>query len=225
MNKIFVNTDGGSRGNPGPAAIGVVFFDASGKEIHSYKSCIGRATNNEAEYQAIIKALEILLKSKWFSENNIAEKEVGLSEEELINKYHLQEVGEIIPICAKVEMELSDLNLQERKEYLRELGLKESGLEKLIKKAYQILGLQTFLTAGEKEVRAWTIKSGDRAPQAAGAIHTDFEKGFIKAKVVSFDDFVRFEGWKKATEEGKVRLEGKDYIMHEDDVVEFMFSL
>jgi len=156
---------------------------------------------------------------------NIAEKEVGLSEEELINKYHLQEVGEIIPICAKVEMELSDLNLQERKEYLRELGLKESGLEKLIKKAYQILGLQTFLTAGEKEVRAWTIKSGDRAPQAAGAIHTDFEKGFIKAKVVSFDDFVRFEGWKKATEEGKVRLEGKDYIMHEDDVVEFMFSL
>ncbi|PIU24334.1 ribonuclease H [Candidatus Berkelbacteria bacterium CG08_land_8_20_14_0_20_39_8] len=76
MNKIFVNTDGGSRGNPGPAAIGVVFFDASGKEIHSYKSCIGRATNNEAEYQAIIKALEILLKSKWFSENNIAEKEV-----------------------------------------------------------------------------------------------------------------------------------------------------
>jgi len=105
------------------------------------------------------------------------------------------------------------------------LGLKESGLEKLIKKAYQTLGLQTFLTAGEKEVRAWTIKSGDRAPQAAGAIHTDFEKGFIKAKVVSFDDFVRLEGWKKATEEGKMRLEGKNYVMQEGDVVEFMFSL
>jgi len=179
--------------------------------------------NNEE--QEIIKTLFLLTAKQALFVLNIAEKEVGLSEEELINKYHLQEVGEIIPICAKVEMELSDLNPQERKEYLKELGLKESGLEKLIKKAYQILGLQTFLTAGEKEVRAWTIKSGDRAPQAAGIIHTDFEKGFIKAKVVSFTDFVRLGGWKKATEEGKMRLEGKDYVMQEGDVVEFMFSL
>lgn len=184
-----------------------------------------RILDLSSEEQEIIKTLFLLTAKKALFVLNIAEKEVGLGEEELIDKYGLQEVGEIIPICAKVEMELSDLNPQERKEYLKELGLKESGLEKLIKKAYQTLGLQTFLTAGEKEVRAWTIKSGDRAPQAAGAIHTDFEKGFIKAKVVSFDDFVRLEGWKKATEEGRVRLEGKDYVMQEGDVVEFMFSL
>lgn len=184
-----------------------------------------RILDLSSEEQEIIKTLFLLTAKSVLFVLNIAEKEVDLSEEELINKYHLKEVGEIILICAKVEMELSDLNPQERKEYLKELGLKESGLEKLIKKAYQTLGLQTFLTAGEKEVRAWTIKSGDKAPQAAGAIHTDFEKGFVKAKVVSFDDFVRLGGWKKAIEEGKVRLEGKDYVMQEGDVVEFMFSL
>jgi GTP-binding protein YchF len=177
------------------------------------------------EEQEIMKSLFLLTAKPALLVLNIAEKEIGLSEKELLEKYHLEEVGEIIPICAKVEMELSDLDPQERKEYLKELGLKESGLEKLIKKAYQILGLQTFLTAGEKEVRAWTIKRGEKAPQAAGVIHTDFERGFIKAKVVSFDDFVKLGGWKKATEEGKIRWEGKDYVMQEGDVVEFMFSL
>jgi len=178
-----------------------------------------------SEELEIIRSLFLLTAKPALFVLNIAEKEIGLNEEELMKKYGRQAIGGIIPICAKVEMELVDLNPQERKDYLKELGLKESGLEKLIKMAYQTLGLQTFLTAGEKEVRAWTINRGDKAPQAAGVIHTDFEKGFIKAKVVSFDDFVRLGGWKKATEEGKVRLEGKDYVMHEGDVVEFMFSL
>ncbi len=179
--------------------------------------------NNEE--QEIIKSLFLLTAKPALFVLNMAEKEISLSEEELIKKYGLQEIRGIIPICGKVEMELADLNPQERKDYLKELGLKESGLEKLIKMAYQTLGLQTFLTAGEKEVRAWTINQGDKAPQAAGVIHTDFEKGFIKVKTVSFDDFVRLGGWKKATEEGRVRLEGKDYVMHEGDVVEFMFNL
>ena len=156
---------------------------------------------------------------------NVAEKEVSLSAEELAEKYNLKEVGEIIPICAKVEMELADLNPEERKEFLKELGLKQSGLEKMIQAAYQLLGLQTYLTAGEKEVRAWTINHGDKAPAAAGVIHTDFEKGFIKAKIVSYDDFIAFNGWKGAAEVGKVRLEGTDYVMQEGDVVEFMFNL
>jgi ribosome-binding ATPase len=156
---------------------------------------------------------------------NVSEGEVGLSEEELRKKYELSSNINFIPICAKIEMELSALSGDERKTYLQELGLTKSGLERLIQEAYRLLGLQTFLTAGEKEVRAWTIVKGDKAPAAAGVIHTDFEHGFIKAKVVSFDNFVQLKGWKEAAEAGKVRLEGKDYVMQEGDVVEFMFNL
>lgn len=156
---------------------------------------------------------------------NINESEIDLSEEELRKKYELLPEITFVPICAKIEMELGALNEEERKAYLKELGLAKSGLERLIMEAYRLLGLQTFLTAGEKEVRAWTIVKGDKAPAAAGVIHTDFEHGFIKAKVVSFDDFVQFNGWKGAGEAGKLRLEGKDYVMQEGDVVEFMFNL
>jgi len=177
------------------------------------------------EEKEIIKSLFLLTAKPAIFVLNIAEKEIGLSEKELKEKYQFQGIDEIIPICAKVEMELADLNPEERKDYLKELGLSQSGLEKLIKMAYQTLGLQTFLTAGEKEVRAWTIVKGDKAPQAAGVIHTDFEKGFIKAKVVSYDDFVKLNGWKGGADAGKVRMEGKDYVMKEGDVVEFMFNL
>jgi len=126
-----------------------------------------------------------------------------------------------IYISAKIESELSILSEPEQKEYLESLGLHESGLERLIKKAYEQLGLMSFLTAGEKEVRAWTITRGTYAPQAAGVIHTDFEKGFIKAEVISFHDFVALGGWTKAREQGKVRLEGKEYVMQDGDVVDF----
>jgi hypothetical protein len=156
---------------------------------------------------------------------NIGEDEVSKSAEELGHLRNLGNLGGIIPICAKIEMELSELPLEERKAYLKELGLAESGLEKLIKKGYEVLGLQTFLTAGEKEVRAWTVRAGARALEAAGVIHTDFEKGFIKAEVCGFADFVEYGGWKGAAEKGKVRLEGKEYVMREGDVVEFKFNV
>jgi len=126
-----------------------------------------------------------------------------------------------IYICAKTEAELAGLSEDEQKEYLKVLGVSESGLEKLIKKAFDILGLQTFLTAGEIEARAWTIKKGTKAPQAAGVIHTDFEKNFIKADCVDYEDFVNVGGWVKAREAGKVRTEGREYVMQEGDVVEF----
>ena len=132
---------------------------------------------------------------------------------------------QVVTICAKTEMELADLSAEEQKAYLRELGVEKSGLERLIQKAFATLGLMTFLTAGEKEVRAWTIKKGTLAPQAAGVIHTDFEKGFIKVAVVNYQDFIKYGGWKGAGEVGKVRQEGRDYIMHDGDVVEFKFSL
>lgn len=126
-----------------------------------------------------------------------------------------------IAVCAKTESELSELSSDEQKEYLRDLGLAESGLERIIKEGYKILNLTSFLTCGEKEVRAWTIKKGTKAVDAAGVIHTDFTRKFIKAEVVSYADFVQFNGWKGSREHGKDRLEGRDYIMQDGDVVEF----
>jgi ribosome-binding ATPase len=126
-----------------------------------------------------------------------------------------------VVICAKIESELSELSGEEQMEYLKDLGLEQSGLERLIQKAYSTLGLISFLTAGEKEVRAWTIGNGSSAPEAAGEIHTDFIKKFIKAEVVSFDEFVENNGWKGSREKGKARLEGKDYIVKDGDIIEF----
>ena len=128
---------------------------------------------------------------------------------------------QIIVFNAKLEEELAGLSDEDQKTYLSDLGVTQSGLERLIKKAFATLGLITFLTAGEKEVRAWTIKVGDTAKTAAGVIHTDFEQKFIKADICKFDDFIALSGWKRAREEGKVKSEGKDYIMADGDVVEF----
>ncbi len=130
------------------------------------------------------------------------------------------EKDQVVAISAKVESELSELSQEDAKAYLADLGVNKSGLERLIKKAFATLGLITFLTAGEKEVRAWTIKDGMNAQQAAGVIHSDFEKNFIKADICDFEDFIQM-GWKKARDEGKVRSEGRDYIMKDGDVVEF----
>ncbi|MFH1959435.1 MAG: redox-regulated ATPase YchF, partial [Patescibacteria group bacterium] len=132
------------------------------------------------------------------------------------------EIEQIVIISAQIESELSSLAEADQQLYLRDLGVSESGLERLIKKAYQQLQLQSFLTAGKLEVRAWTIKAGALAPEAAGVIHTDFEKNFIKARVVDYADFVKYSGWKGVKEAGRMRLEGRDYQMREGDVVEFM---
>ena len=133
-------------------------------------------------------------------------------------------MGDALYISAKVESELSSLDEADAKAYMAELGIKESGLDLLIKKAYSSLGLISFLTTGEMESRAWTITRGTKAPQAAGVIHTDFEKKFIKAKVCDYDKFVEAGGWKEAADKGKVRIEGKEYEMRDGDVVEFMIG-
>ncbi|NCP47255.1 redox-regulated ATPase YchF [Candidatus Collierbacteria bacterium CG10_big_fil_rev_8_21_14_0_10_43_36] len=128
-------------------------------------------------------------------------------------------------ICAKVESELSSLSEEDAKAYMTDLGIKESGLDKLIRKAYESLGLISFLTTGITESRAWTITKGTKAPQAAAVIHSDFEKKFIKAKVCTYAEFVANRGWKEASEKGKVRFEGKDYVMKDGNVVEFMIGI
>lgn len=133
--------------------------------------------------------------------------------------------GEMITIDAKLESELAELSDEDKKEYLKELGIAESGLDKLIKKAYETLNLITFFTAGEKETRAWTITNGSTAPQAAGKIHTDFERGFIKADTVAYDKFVEAVGWVQARDRGWVRTEGKEYIVADGDVMLFKFNV
>jgi ribosome-binding ATPase len=130
-----------------------------------------------------------------------------------------------VPICAKVEADLAELEPAEASEYLAEIGLAEPGLNTLIREAYRLLGLMSFFTAGEKEVRAWTVPIGAKAPQAAGVIHTDFEHGFIKAEVVSFDDYVALGGEKGAREAGKLRIEGKEYVVQDGDVMHFRFNV
>jgi len=131
----------------------------------------------------------------------------------------------VIPVSAKTEFELSELSTEDRKNYLKELGVEKSGLERVIQKAYETLGLQSFYTAGIKEARAWAINQGATAPEAAGAIHTDFQRGFIMAEIVSYDDFVANDGWENAKAKGLLRHEGKTYIMHPDDIVEFRFNV
>ncbi|MBA3345403.1 MAG: redox-regulated ATPase YchF [Gemmatimonadales bacterium] len=135
-----------------------------------------------------------------------------------------QEAAEVVTFSAKVEAELAELAVEDRAEFLESLGLTESGLDRLAHAAYHLLGLRSYFTAGEKEVRAWTIHRGDRAPAAAGVIHSDFEKGFIRAETVSYQDFVRVGGWKPAREQGLSRAEGKEYVVQDGDVMLFRFN-
>ncbi len=139
-------------------------------------------------------------------------------------KDYIGENSRLVLICANLEEELVDLGEVEAKSYLKELGIENSGIELMIKTAYDILNLRTFITAGEKEVKAWTIKKGTKAPQAAGVIHSDFEKGFIKAEVVSYEDFISCGSWGLAREKGLARLEGKDYVVQDGDIVIFRFN-
>lgn len=154
---------------------------------------------------------------------NVDETDVSKSEE--LEAKYASELGverdQVVAICAKIEAELAELAITEQKEYLKELGTSQSALDKLIQKAFKTLGLITFLTAGEKEVRAWTIRQGDTALSASGVIHTDFMAKFIKADVCDFNDFVANSGWKQNRELGKVRSEGRDYIIKDGDVIEF----
>ena len=131
----------------------------------------------------------------------------------------------MVPFSARIEAELAELPPEDRKDFLASLGLESAGLDRLIRAGYHLMGLQTYFTAGEQEVRAWTIHRGDAAPAAAGVIHTDFERGFIRAETVGFDDFIANGGWKGAKEKGVVRSEGKEYIVNDGDVLLFRFNV
>lgn len=160
---------------------------------------------------------------------NISEDEINNADDnenvKKVREYAKSENAEVIPLCVRLEEELSTLDKEDKIEMLHDLGLEESGLDKVIKASYKLLGLMSFLTAGEPEVRAWTIKIGTKAPQAAGKIHSDIERGFIRAEVVSYDDLMREGSMNAVKEKGLMRLEGKDYIMQDGDIVLFRFNV
>jgi len=135
------------------------------------------------------------------------------------------EGAQVVPVCAAIEAEIAQLEDADRADFLKELGLAEPGLNRVIRAAYALLGLQTYFTVGPKEVRAWTVKRNATAPQAAGVIHTDFERGFIRAEVIAYDDYLACRGEAGAREAGKMRLEGKDYLVREGDVMHFRFNV
>ena len=142
-----------------------------------------------------------------------------------LKEYAAKQNAPVVAICAKTEAELSEMSDEDRSMFLAEMGQDEPGLNRLIRAAFKLLGLQTYFTAGVKEVRAWTIHIGDTAPQAAGVIHTDFERGFIRAQTIAFADFITFKGEQGAKEAGKMRAEGKEYVVKDGDVLHFLFNV
>lgn len=187
-----------------------------------------RSVETSEDEQNIMKNLQLLTYKPVIYVANIGEDDIGKEDNKfvkMVKDFAKNENSKVITLSAKIEEELAGLDKEEREVFKEELGIEESGLEKLVSASYDLLGLMSFLTAGEKEVRAWTIKKGTKAPQAAGKIHSDFEKGFIKAEVVSFDDLVEAGSFLKAKEKGKVRIEGKDYIVQDGDVMLFRFNV
>jgi len=188
-----------------------------------------RALEFSEEQQRIVKGLHLLTSKPMLYVANVSEDEVADPDAnenvQTVKEYAAKENAEVIVVCAKIEEEISELDQDEKEMFLEDLGIQESGLDKLIKASYSLLGLATYFTAGEQEVRAWTFRKGIKAPQAAGIIHTDFERGFIRAETVSYTDLVEAGTMAHAREKGKVRLEGKEYIVQDGDVIHFRFNV
>ena len=185
-----------------------------------------RALGLSIEEMALLKPLSLLTAKPALYVANVDEK--GFEKNPLLDRvkaYAAKEGAPVVVICAKLEAEIADLSGEEKQLFLSDMGLLEPGLNRLIRATYELLGLQTYFTAGEKEVKAWTVRKGATAPQAAGVIHTDFEKGFIRAEVIAYDDYVARNGEQGAREAGRMRLEGKDYVVHDGDVVHFRFNV
>ncbi|GEN31219.1 hypothetical protein HNQ35_001724 [Cerasibacillus quisquiliarum] len=188
-----------------------------------------RSIDFNEDQMKIVKGLHLLTSKPMLYVANVSEDDIVEPEAnehvKKVKEYAAKEDSEVIVISARIEEEISELDQEEKTMFLSELGIQESGLDQLIKASYSLLGLGTYFTAGEQEVRAWTFRKGMKAPQAAGIIHTDFEKGFIRAETVSYDDLVEAGSMTQARENGKVRLEGKDYIVQDGDIIHFRFNV
>ena len=188
-----------------------------------------RAADLSDDEKKVIKGLHLLTIKPMLYVANVSEDEVADPSEnkyvKMVQEYAAAEGAQVIVVCAKIEEEISELEDDEKKEFLAELGIAESGLDQLIKASYSLLGLATYFTAGVQEVRAWTFQKGMKAPQCAGIIHSDFERGFIRAETVAFDDLVQYGSKPAAKEAGRVRSEGKEYVVQDGDVMEFLFNV
>ena len=185
-----------------------------------------RVLGLDAEQKALVRDLFLLTLKPVMYVANVLED--GFENNPHLDKVRARaeaEGAQVVPVCAAIEEELSQLEDDERQEFLTDLGLDEPGLNRVIRAAYKLLGLQTYFTAGVKEVRAWTVRAGSTAPQAAAVIHTDFEKGFIRAETIAFADFIQYKGEAGAKEAGRLRLEGKEYLVQEGDVLHFRFNV
>ena len=185
-----------------------------------------RALEFSDEERALLKPLCLITAKSAMFVGNVAED--GFENNPLLDKlrgYAAAQNAPVVAICAKIEAELAEMDDADRLEFLKELGQEEPGLNRLIRAGFGLLGLQTYFTAGVKEVRAWTIHKGDTAPQAAGVIHGDFERGFIRAQTIAFDDFIQYKGEQGAKDAGKMRAEGKEYIVKDGDVMNFLFNV
>ena len=185
-----------------------------------------RAMGLDAEEMALIKPLCLITAKPAMYVGNVSDS--GFTNNPLLdqlNDYAKKQNAPVVAICAAIESEIADLDDADKTEFLNDMGMEEPGLDRLIRAAYSLLGLQTYFTAGVKEVRAWTIHVGDTAPQAAGVIHTDFERGFIRAQTIAYDDFLGFKGEAGAKDAGKMRAEGKEYVVKDGDVLNFLFNV
>ena len=205
------------------------FLQKIKKWLEDGKMAITMELENEVE-EAWMGTYNLLTQKPVIYAANVAEDDLANdgadnAHVQAVRKYAAEQNSEIFVICAQIEEEISELDEDERKMFLEDLGLKESGLEKLVKASYHLLGLMSFLTSGEDETRAWTIKIGTKAPQAAGKIHSDFERGFIKAEVVNYQDLLDCGSYAGAREKGLVRMEGKDYVVQDGDVILFRFNV
>lgn len=185
-----------------------------------------RAMGLDAEEMALIKSLCLITAKPAMYVANVADN--GFTNNPLLDQlsaYAKEQNAPIVAICAAIEAEIADLEDEDKGAFLADMGMEEPGLNRLIRAAFKLLGLQTYFTAGVKEVRAWTIHIGDTAPQAAGVIHTDFERGFIRAQTISYEDFIAYKGEQGAKEAGKMRAEGKEYVVKDGDVLNFLFNV
>jgi ribosome-binding ATPase len=210
-------------GNDKEAAKLVAVLDKVRAQLEQAKPV--RALDFSDDERALIKPLCLITSKPTMYVANV--KENGFENNphlDAVRKHAETENAPVVAVCAAIEAEIADLDDADKLEFLADIGMEEPGLNRVIRAGFKLLGLQTYFTAGVKEVRAWTIHIGDTAPQAAGAIHTDFERGFIRAQTIAFNDFIAFKGEQGAKEAGKMRAEGKEYVVHDGDVMNFLFN-
>jgi len=224
VEKAVVRFNKAARSGDKEAAKMVALLEKVEKSLDGFHPV--RAMGLSADELAMLQQLQLLTAKPALYIANVDEK--GFENNPLLDRvkeYAAKEGAPVVAICAKIEAEIADLAGDEKQLFLADMGLEEPGLNRLIRATFDLLGLQTYFTAGPKEVRAWTVKKGASAPQAAGVIHTDFEKGFIRAEVIAYDDYVNLNGEQGAKEAGKMRLEGKDYVVKDGDVMHFRFNV